>query len=62
MTKSIYGQEKMKSNNGVPAPGLKGVAGSFIEVAFHGDAVGRISVEVHNGVIVGDVLEMVPSL
>lgn len=40
----------------VPAPGLEGVAGSLIEVSLHGDAVSCVSIEIHDGVIVGHVL------
>ena len=40
----------------VPAPGLEGVAGPLVEVALHHDAVGRLRVEVHDGVVVGHVL------
>lgn len=41
-----------------PVPGLEGVAGSLVEVALHGDPVGRVGVEIHDGVVVGDVLEI----
>ena len=39
-----------------PAPGLEGVAGPLVEVALHHDAVGRLRVKVHDGVVVGHVL------
>lgn len=39
-----------------PAPGLEGVAGPFVEVALHGDAAGGVRIEVHHGVVVGNVL------
>lgn len=39
-----------------PAPGLEGIAGSLVQVSLHGDAIRCISVEVHDGVIVGHVL------
>lgn len=42
----------------VPAPGLKGIARSLIEVSLHGDPIGCIRIEIHNGVIVGHVLEI----
>lgn len=54
-------KKKIQSDKPVPAPGLKGVAGSFVEISFHGDAVSCISVEIHDGVIIGDVLEMLQS-
>lgn len=42
----------------VPAPGLEGVAGSLVEVSFHGDPIRCVSVEIHDGVIIGHVLEI----
>lgn len=41
----------------VPAPGLKGVAGSLVEVALHGYSISCICIEIHHGVIVGHVLK-----
>ena len=41
----------------VPAPGLEGVAGPLVEVPLHGDPVGCIGIEIHDGVIVGHILE-----
>lgn len=43
----------------VPAPGLEGVAGSLVEVSLHGDPVSPVGVEIHDGVIIGDVLDNV---
>lgn len=42
----------------IPAPGLEGVAGSLIKVSFHGDPISCVSIEIHDGVIVGDILEI----
>lgn len=42
----------------LPAPGLEGVAGSLVEVSLHGDAVRRVAIKIHDGVIVGHVLEI----
>lgn len=42
----------------VPAPGLEGVAGSLIEVSLHGDPISCVSIEIHDGVVVGDILEI----
>lgn len=49
--------KRSRTVDAAPAPGLEGVAGSFVEVPLHGDPVGRVGVEIHDGVIVGDVLE-----
>lgn len=49
---------KTERHRPAPAPGLKGVAGPLVEVSLHGDAVGGIRVEIHDGVVIGDVLEM----
>lgn len=48
---------RVKALRAAPAPGLEGVAGSLVQISCHGDAVGRIGVEIQDGVIVGDVLE-----
>lgn len=42
----------------VPAPGLESVAGSLIEVALHCNPISCVRIEIHNGVIVGHVLEI----
>lgn len=41
----------------VPAPGLKGIAGSLVEISLHGDSISCICIEVHDGVIIGNILE-----
>lgn len=42
----------------VPAPGLEGVAGSLVEVSFHGDPVSCVGIEIHDGVVVGHILKI----
>lgn len=42
----------------VPAPGLEGVAGSFIEVSLHGDPIWCVRFKIHDGVIIGHILEI----
>lgn len=42
----------------VPAPGLEGVARSLVQVSFHCDTIGFVGIEIHDGVIIGDVLEI----
>lgn len=42
----------------VPAPGFEGVAGSLVEVSLHSDAVSCVSIEIHDGVVVGHVLDI----
>lgn len=41
----------------VPAPGLKGIAGSLVEISLHGDSISCICIEVHDGVIIGNILD-----
>lgn len=41
----------------LPVPGLESVAGPFKQIALHHHAVGRVHVELHLWVVIGEVLE-----
>ena len=55
-TAHIKRKKPLRRPVSAPAPGLEGVAGPLVEVALHHDAVGRLRVKVHDGVVVGHVL------